>query len=211
MYTLIRHRDTPTVYFTGRPRDWIAELAVDHADPATWPAAQAAAGLTLTELRDLLADHARQAAQIHHLLATPAGLAARLERQPTEANVGWAQASMRHPARTATASYLLAVGIGPYVATRNGISAHALAVAVARPIGNRLEASFGVSAPFWARALEWEIAETLAPQKGRLEITAGAACDCLERTRAWEKQVRTGPARPGSYRRAAERLDAWYN
>jgi len=210
MHTLIRHIDTPTVYFTGRPRDWVEELTVDHADPATWPAAQAATGLTRAELRDLLADNARQVVQIRRRLATPAGLAAWLDRQPAQVAVGQAQAGSRNLTRTVTASYLQAFGCGPYVATRNSVVASTLVVVVERPIGQRLAARFSYPAPFWARALEWALAEQ-ALQTGKTEITAGAAGACLERALAWEQLVRAGPARPGGYRQAAERLDSLYH
>jgi len=209
MHTLIRHIDTPTVYFTGRPRDWVEELTIDHTDPATWPTAQAATRLTRAELRDLLADQAGQIARLRPLLAEPTGLAAWLDRLPADTPVGRMQASARWPAGTVTARYLQSVGLGPYVATRNGLAAGTLAILIARPLPRRLEARCTYPAPFWARALEWQIAELLAPTR-QAEVTASQACHCLERALAWEQIVRTGPARPGGYRRAAERLDAWY-
>ncbi|MCX6029398.1 MAG: hypothetical protein NT169_08860, partial [Chloroflexi bacterium] len=204
----IRHQDANTVYFTGRPRDWVDELAVDHANPATWSAAQAATGLTLAELGALLDDNARQIAELRPLLATPVGLAAWLDRLPSATPVGLPQGGWPTPVATTTANYLQAVGIGPRVATRSG--AGSLAVIVERPLPRRLEARCAYPAPFWVRALEWQIAEHLAHAK-RETITAAQACDCLERALAWEQIVRIGPARPGGYRRMAERLDAWYN
>ena len=208
MHTLIRHQDANTVYFTGRPRDWVDELAVDHANPATWPAAQAATGLTLAELSALLAEQAGQIAQLRPLLAEPVGLAAWLDRLPAATPVGRAHSGWPTPVATTTANYLQAAGVGPRVATRSG--AGSLAVIVERPLPRRLEARCTYPAPFWVRALEWEIAELLMPTR-QSEITAVQACDCLERALAWEQIVRAGPARPGGYRRWAERLDAWYN
>lgn len=208
MITMIRHQDTNTVYFTGRPRDWVDELAVDHADPATWPAAQAATGLTATELSDLLADQAGQIARLRPLLAEPTGLAAWLDRLPAETPVGRVHSGWPTPVATTTANYLQAAGVGLRVATRQGAGC-SLAVIVEWPLPRRLEARCTYPAPFWVRALEWQIAEHLAPAR-RETITASQACDCLERALAWEQIVRVGPDRPGRYRRWAEQLDAWY-
>lgn len=208
MLTLIRHQETKTVYFTGRPRDWLEEIAVAHNDPTTWPAAQAVTGLTAAALRDLLAVQAAQVAQLRNLLVTPAGLAAWLDRQPAETPVGQAQATGRWPSpETVTARYLNHAGLG-LVSTRNAWGG-GLTITLTRLLPRRLEARCCHPAPFWARALEWQIAEHLAGVR-RATITASQACDCLERALAWERLVRAAPLRPRSYRRLVERADAYY-
>ena len=210
MLTLIRHQETNAVYFTGRPRDWVDEIAVDHNDPATWPAAQAVTGLTAAALSELLAVQAAQVAQLRDLLATPAGLAGWLDRQPAETPVGQAQAIARWPSpETVTARYLCDAGLG-LISTSNAWGG-GLAITLTRLLPRRLEARGRYPAPFWARALEWQIAEHLGRAGGWPDtITAAAACDCLDRALAWERLVRAAPLRPHGYRRLAERADAYY-
>jgi hypothetical protein len=162
-------------------------------------------------LSDLLAVNAWQIAEIRRLLAESTGLAAWLDRLPPASlsgPVGRAHSGWPTPVATTTATYLQAAGIGPRVATRQGAGC-SLAIVIERTLPRRLEARCTYPAPFWARALEWQIAEYLA-QARKETITAAQACDCLERALAWEQIVRTGPARPGGYRRMAEQLDSWY-